>query len=64
MIKGRTLAENIAALAVDHPDVLDPTKWQGLFRILQRRDRDGLGIPPSMSPLRVLELIENTGIDD
>jgi hypothetical protein len=63
MVQGRTVAENVAALAQEHPDVLDPRRWRGLLHVLPRRDRDRLGIRPGMSPLQTLEIIENAGVD-
>jgi hypothetical protein len=58
MVRGGTVAENVAALAQEHPDVLDPKRWQGLLHLLPQRAR-----VPGMMPLRALEIIENPGID-
>jgi hypothetical protein len=53
MVQAGTVGENLAALAAQQPDVLDPKRWQGLLCSVPREMR-------GKSVLNIIDTIETS----
>jgi hypothetical protein len=55
MVRGQTLAENMAALVATMPEIAEPTRWHGLAELAREMGLENM----ADRPLALIDLVES-----